>query len=329
MEVIKKAKDNSIKMVLDEPEMFVSFLKDFIPIDILKDIEPSDIEDVTTSLLTLVAEQKDSDTIKRIKLKGDTTPLFIIAVVEHESKVNFRAPFKMLLYIALILDAYEKEITSKEDGNPAMRKDFKYPPILPIIFYDGDENWTSETNFLYKTAMHEIFEKYIPKFEYILVNLKDYSVSDLTKFNNLLSLFMILDKMKKPDDLSRIFSSLPEDYIQKLNINVPDHLKTLMANVARVLMTKINVPQDEIDEIAEKIQERGVTEMFNIENYDVQATRSEAREEGFEKGIERGFEKGFLEAAIALIESGMHLKEVIQRLNLSDSQIVYLEEQLA
>jgi len=109
---IHKAKDNSIKMVLDKPEMLVSFLKNFIPIDILRDVQPSDVEDVSARFLTLVSEQKDSDTIKRINLKGGR-PMFVVATVEHESKVNFRAPYKMLLYIALILDAYEKEVVEE------------------------------------------------------------------------------------------------------------------------------------------------------------------------------------------------------------------------
>jgi len=60
---IHKAKDNSIKAILDEPELFVDFIQNFIPIDILKDIDPSDIEDVTERLLSLVSEQKDGDTI--------------------------------------------------------------------------------------------------------------------------------------------------------------------------------------------------------------------------------------------------------------------------
>jgi hypothetical protein len=86
-----------MKAILSEPELFADFIRSFIPIEILKDIKPSDIEDVSERLISLVSEQKDGDTIKRINLK-DGTPLFVIAIIEHESKVNFRAPFKMLLY---------------------------------------------------------------------------------------------------------------------------------------------------------------------------------------------------------------------------------------
>jgi len=161
-----------MKLILGEPELFAEFLCSFTSLEIFKDVAPSDIEDVPERLISLVSEQKDGDTIKRVNLK-DGTPLFVITIVEHESKVNFRSPFKMLLYIALILDDYEKEANkeaaaqnSDKGAKISLSKDFKYPPIFPIVFYDGESEWTAETNFLYRTQMHDIFEKYIPKFEY-------------------------------------------------------------------------------------------------------------------------------------------------------------------
>jgi len=55
----------------------------------------------------------------------------------------------------------------------------------------------------------------------------------------------------------------------------------------------------------------------------------EAVEEAVEEAAGKAHEKGFLQAAISLIKSGMNLKEVTSKLNLTDSQIGYLEEQLA
>jgi hypothetical protein len=192
----------------------------------------------------------------------------------------------MLLYIALILDTYEKEVIKKhkeENGstgsNPVMLKDFKYPPVLPIIFYDGSTKWTAETNFLYKTEMHDIFQRYIPKFEYELVDLNKYSVEDLAKYGDLLSLFMIIDKVKKPDELKDVIAAIPTDYLEEINVKVPENLRKLMADVIQVLLAKIDVPQKKIDEVTQDIYERGVPGMFNIENYSVQETRRRAREE--------------------------------------------------
>jgi hypothetical protein len=215
--------------------------------------------------------------VKRIRLKGDI-PLFVIAIVEHESQVNYRASFKMLQYITLVLAEYEKEADKAKKGVSDL-KNFKYPPVLPIIFYDGSDRWTAETNFLDKTELSDVFGKYIPKFEYELIALKQYSEMDLVCFGDILSLIMLVDKIQTPNDLS-LLSKLPPDYVKQLeSLNIPDHLKKLIANVITVLLSRINVPKDEIDVMTDKIYQRRFQEMFTlIEPYDVQETRRLERE---------------------------------------------------
>ncbi|MDR0221891.1 MAG: Rpn family recombination-promoting nuclease/putative transposase, partial [Lachnospiraceae bacterium] len=200
MATIHKAKDNSLKLILSDHALFAEFIRDFIDIDILKDVRQEDIEDVTERFLPLFTDAKDSDTVKRINIK-DCPPLFVIAITEHESKVNFRSSFKMLQYYVLVLNDYEKEV-SKSDKNIIHAKDFMYPPVLPMVFYDGTDKWSAATDFFYKTHLNEAFAKYIPRFEYELIALNKYSVEDLTRFGDTLSLIMIIDKIKTPDEIS-------------------------------------------------------------------------------------------------------------------------------
>jgi hypothetical protein len=277
MKIIREYKDNSYKLIFGEPEMFMEFLNNFIPIDILKNIKPDDIEDISERFIPLFSENKDSDTVKRVNIKGNA-PFFIICIVEHESEVNYRSSFKMLQYISLTLNEYEKEV-NKEHKNISFTKGFKYPPVLPVVFYDGNEKWTAELNFVNKTEMSEIFYNYIPKFEYILVKLQEYSIRDLVKYGDTLSLIMIFDKIKTADGI-KVLKELPPDYIDRLNQNVPDSLKKLISDVVTLFLTKINIPKDEIDVITEKIGQRRFQEMFGIADYDVQATRFEAKKEG-------------------------------------------------
>ena len=320
MAVIHKAKDNSVKSILAEPELFAEFLRNFIPIDILKDVAPANIEDISERLISLVSEQKDGDTIKRVNL-NDGKSLFVIAIVEHESKVNFRAPFKMLLYIALILNDYEKEVN--KDVKITHAKDFKYPPILPIIFYDGESEWTAEMNFLDRTEMSEIFTKYIPKFEYELVSLKDYSFADLAEFDDILSLSMMVDKLKTAEAFSEL-GKLPKKYIERLkDMNVPPHLKELLVKVITVLLRKIDVPQDEIDVLVERIDERGVSEMLAIENYSVQATRREADQQRAEAEL-------LLKNAVkSLLSRGNTVKDVADMMGVTEDYITNLLPELS
>ena len=292
-----KVKDNCFKLILKEPELFVEFLKDFVPIDILKNVTPSDIEDITERFLPLFDENKDSDTVKRINLK-DQDFLIVIAIVEHESEVSFRASFKMLQYITLVLADYEKEANKEAEKEISRHKGFKYPPVLPVIFYDGAVKWTAETNFFDKTEMNQIFAKYIPKFEYELVCLDDYSQDDLVRFGDTLSLVMILDKIRSFDG-KRLLSKLPDNYVEQLRLNIPEHLLKLLSDVITVLMKKINVPDKEITTVTDKLYKRRFSEMFTLlEDYDVQETRRVAKEEGKAEGIAEGKAEGIEEGAV-------------------------------
>ena len=58
-----------------------------------------------------------------------------------------------------------------------------------------------------------------------------------------------------------------------------------------------NVPDEEIERFSEQIKERHMGKLFaNFEDYDVQATRKEAREEGVKEGVKEGRAEGLVAA---------------------------------
>ena len=82
---IHNAADNSFKLIFDDHRLFADFLRDFIHVDILKDVEPEDIEDMRERFVLLFQEQRDADTVKRISLKGGT-PFFVIAILDNSRR---------------------------------------------------------------------------------------------------------------------------------------------------------------------------------------------------------------------------------------------------
>ena len=83
-------------------------------------------------------EERDSDTVKKIHLKnqGEMDTLYLITLIEHQTKVDYDMSFRILRYIVLILTDYAAEAEKKQPGCTAL-KGFRYPPVLPIVFYDG------------------------------------------------------------------------------------------------------------------------------------------------------------------------------------------------
>ena len=163
------------------------------------------------------------------------------------------------------------------------------------------------------------------------VSLKDYSFENLVKFNDVISLFMMIDKLKTAEAFSEM-GKLKEEYREKLNnLNVPPHLKELLVRVIILLLSKIDISQDEIEEFVEKIDERGMSEMLLIENYSVRETRRQAREEALaeaalqraetEQNLERA--KYLLKSAVnSLLDKGYTISEAASTLNVTEQDII-------
>ena len=312
---LHKTKDNSFKLIFNDHELFAEFIRNYVPIEILKDISTEDIKDVSERFLPLFQENKDSDTIKQISLRNDQ-PLFVIAILEHESKVNYRTSFKMLQYISLVLTEYEKE-ASASNKNVPFAKGFKYPPVLPLVFYDGAGTWTAETNFLHKTTLNEVFEKYIPKFEYEIVKLSDYSEKDLISIGGVLSLIMLIDKIQDSGGINSL-SKLPPEYMEKLQESLSPRLRNLLVNVITALLKRINIPDVEIETVTDRVQRKEIQEMFAwADNYDVQETRRIAKAEGRREGQR----KQSLAIAQNLLNKQMSLDDIADATGLTREEV--------
>lgn len=85
---------------------------------------------------------------------------------------------QILRYMIYIWEDYEKEMTKQHPGISG-RRDFRYPPILPIVYYEGVESWTAPIDISERILCGELLGKYLPHFQYQLVRLQDYSNQEL------------------------------------------------------------------------------------------------------------------------------------------------------
>lgn len=131
------------------------------------------------------------------------------------------------------------------------RKGFRYPPILPIVFYDGPGAWTAAVNFQERVYLNEMLGEYIPSFRYLVIPLSRESPASVLK---------------------------------------------LIGKILAVLLVRLNVPKEEVEEFTDRIERREFGMLFeHFEAYDVQETRRISREEGRE------------EARVALVEAILEL----------------------
>ena len=166
-------------------------------------------------------------------------------------------------------------------------KDFKYPPILPIVYYEGTENWTAVRNFKDRVHLSDALGKYIPSFEYLVVPLTSYSDQDLVEKGDELSLIFLINKLRSSEEF-RNLKAIPKEYFDNLEKTTPDYLLKLIGKIIAVLLYRMNVPRKEVEEFTDQITRRDFYMLFDsFETYDVQETRRISREEGREEGEQR------------------------------------------
>ena len=263
--------------------------------------------------LPMWQEGRDSDTVKKVHLKGQD--LYLIALVEHQSKVHYNMAFRILRYIVMILNDYENE---QEKLHPGITKtkEFKYPPVLPVIYYEGTESWTAVKNFKDRVYLSDVLGKYIPDFEYLVVPLTSYTNQELIEKQDELSLIFLINKLRSSEEFKNL-KEVPKEYFEHLGEHTPEYLLKLISKIIAVLLYRMNVPRKEVEQFTDQIIGREFDMLFDsFEAYDVQETRRISREEGrLEDRIEiickkLAKNKGVSEIADALEEEQDVIQEI-------------------
>lgn len=265
-------RDSSSKVIFDNHILYSQFLRDYVNLPYLKDVRPEDIEDVSEQYVMLFAEERNSDRVKRVHIRGGHTPFFLVSLIEHKTAPDYNVCMQVFRYMIHIWETYEKEAESVRKGM-AKRKGFLYPPILPVIYYEGSTKWDVPLDFKSRIREGRTFGKYIPDFEYYLVPLRDYSNEELMAKKDEISLVMMLNKLQTAKDIEN-FRRLPAEEIETILKDSPSQLVDAVADVLKVFLLKMNVPVPETEKLTDKVRKKKMGELFaNMEKMDIQAER--------------------------------------------------------
>lgn len=268
-------RDISSKKVLGNPILYAQFLRNNVNIPFLKDVQPEDIEDVSERYIPYLGTEFESDTVKRVNIHKQEPvqePLFLISLTEHKSRVDYDVSMQLLKYMLCIWLDYKKEMEQKKEG-ASNRKGFRYPLIIPIVYYEGKALWTAERRFHGRVSCGETFRSWVPDFTYEVVRLHDYSNEELLARGDEMSLIMLFNKIQSSVELSE-FLKLPQEKLDDIVRDTPEAVLDIIVSVMESLCTKIGTTEEEMQECVSRVRERRMGYLFeNIEKMDIQAER--------------------------------------------------------
>lgn len=159
---------------------------------------------------------------------------------------------QLLLYMVCIWKDWEKEMKNKYGLN-CHNKDFRYPFILPLVYYEGKGTWTADLHLHSRLPdMEEALRKYIPDFSYQVVRIQDYPNQDLLEKGDGMSLLMMLNKVQEADDF-RELCNINSDKVDSILADTPQSAVDVIAEITQSLCRKLNGPEKESDAYVSRI----------------------------------------------------------------------------
>ena len=195
--------DKIFKEILDYKKEGVKLLNKYLDLK----IEEKDIEKYTRKFVLTELENRESDVI--YKMKNDQ----IFFLIEHQTKVDYSMPFRMLEYIVEIM----RSAVSREK---MQNKSEKLPIVVPIVIYTGKENWKVPILLQERQAY---YSKTNLEFKYNLVDGSKISKKELMKENSILSKAILLEKLDKPEEILETLKEITKkdfDLDEKYFINL-------------------------------------------------------------------------------------------------------------
>ena len=271
--------NNTGKVIFEDNNLCCQFLNNYVNLPHFKDVRPEDIEDVSKEFVPLFSNEREADRIKEIKIRegNNITSFFLISLIEHKSNVEYNIHMQIFRYMVYIWERYERRMEQENPGC-TKRKDFTYPPIIPIVYYEGKGKWTAPKEFKDKIMFGETFKEFLPSFSYYIVPVHDYSNETLLEHGDEISLVMLINKLQSIEDVEQ-FRSLPPAKVDEILKDTPDYLLDIIANVLRAFLRKENVPEEETETLVSKVKEKKMGELFaNMDKMDIQAEREKTAE---------------------------------------------------
>ncbi len=149
------------------------FLEKTTPLEIVKKLHLDTLKLDTTKYVDSKLKQYFADIVYNCDYTfndNETKTVKITLLFEHKSYKPHIPQLQLIKYIFNVLDT---QINQAIDRKVKM-KDFRLQPIIPIIFYHGTTKWDNKPFENYFDGMDDYLIKFLPKFDYHLIDMVDY-----------------------------------------------------------------------------------------------------------------------------------------------------------
>ena len=303
--------DKGYRQILTNKKSFLQLIKSFIKENWVNDINEDDLILVNKSYITKEFTEKEADIV--YKLKTRQTEIIFYILLELQSTVDYLMPFRLLQYMVEIW----REVYNNTPSEKRERKDFRLPPVIPAVLYNGKDNWTVGLNFKEMLGGYQNFEQHLLDFRYILFDVNRYSEKELYQMANLVASVFLLDQTISHKELIRRFKKLAR-VLKRLT---PEEFRQFVTWLINVLKPKFpSYMQKELDDVLCKNSPLEVDIMIMNLEITLDEMQKKARDEGKEENKK--------EVAKAALKEGATIEFISKITGLTKEEIQKLKDEM-
>jgi predicted transposase/invertase (TIGR01784 family) len=125
------------KQLFSNKSIVSDLLRGFLKPETVKNISFDTLKKVNSSYASKKGKSRFDDLVWQVKYGNSWFYLYVL--FEFQSTPDIHMPIRMLSYVSLLYeDLIDSKVVSTAHGK-------KLPPVLPILIYDGSENWGAST----------------------------------------------------------------------------------------------------------------------------------------------------------------------------------------
>jgi len=294
--------DKIFRKTLENKKDAIRIINNFMNIE--DQIQEDEIEKYNSSYVTEELKNSEADIVYKVK---DSNIFFLL---EHQSKIDYSMAYRILKYEVSIIESVLIETKGKYKN-----KGYRYPIIIPIVLYTGNQKWNAELDFRKMQFKWERF-KGIELARYRILDINELDNKELLKEENIISKLIILEKCKTKEDVLENI----EKIIHELNIKkyTEEEIKICKISIKTILQKCFK--EISIQEVLKKFKMEGEDNMLNcveMVQKDIRQSLKDAKEAGRTEGrINREIEiiKNMLKEKFSIDTiktiSGMKEKEI-------------------
>ena len=249
------------------------------------------IEHYNSSFITNNFLNRESDIVYKLKKQN------IFFLIEHQSKIDYSMPFRLLEYCVLIME-------NAIDKNKIKNKDYKLPVIYPIIIYTGKSKW-NDVKYLEDRQENLLGYSKSNRFtNYNLIDINNYEDEELLEKEGILPKIMLLEKVKNHKTLEEILEKV-------VKIDFTEEQKEMLKKILNYMFSE-KIPKEKRNKFIKILEcKKEETSMFLDVIEDIE-----------KKGYKKGYKAGMNAAIKQNKDTKQHFINEMVKNNIEDKIII-------